>query len=216
MTQQNPQLSAQTAANTNSQQYTLTPVSDSTPVVIELPNELSGPEWIHRFPTSTQTSELHSPFRENTESFISALEAAGATVHISATFRPPERAFLMHPCAKIADGLEHPANVPTFAGVNIEWIHRDTHGQIDLPRSRQAARAMKNGYGIVYPPALASRHTEGRAIDMTISNHINRTVRNGLGQDITITSSGTLYLIGATYNVRKLLSDPPHWSDDGH
>lgn len=216
MSQQNPPPSAQTPANTNLQQYTLTPVADTAPAVVAVQSELSGAQWVSRFPTSTQTSDLRSPFRENTERFIYALTTAGVDVDISATLRPPERAFLMHHCAKIADGLEHPSNVPTLDGVNIEWVHRDANGQIDLARSRQAARAMKNGYQIVYPPALISRHSQGRAIDMTISNHINKTVRNALNQDITITSQSVLHQIGATYSVKKLVSDPPHWSDDGH
>jgi len=51
---------------------------------------------------------------------------------------------------------------------------------------------------------------------MTISNHLNKTVSNALNQNITIISQSTLYQIGATYNVRKLINDAPHCSDDGH
>lgn len=216
MNHQNSPPSAQTPVSTNPQQYTLTPSTDTVPVAVVVQNELSGAQWVDRFPTSKQTSDLRSPFRENVEKFIDALTTAGIDVEISATLRPPERAFLMHHCAKIADGLEHPSNVPIMDGVHIDWAHRDANGQIDLAGSRQAARAMKNGYQIVYPPALISRHSQGRAIDMTISNQLNKTVLNALNQNITITSQSTLYQIGATYNVRKLISDAPHWSDDGH
>lgn len=178
--------------------------------------ELSGAQWVERFPTSKQTSDLITPFRTNVENFISALEASGATVDIAATLRPPERAFLMHYCARIASGQLDPQNVPANEKINIDWVHRYQNGQVDLERSIRAARAMKNGYQIVYPPALTSRHSQGRAIDMRVDNFMNKLVKNAQGVDTLITSSIVLYQIGQSYNVRKLVSDPPHWSDDGH
>jgi len=60
---------------------------------------------------------------------------------------------------------------------------------------------MVAGYGIAYRPALTSRHIQGRAIDMRITGW------KGTEQE--------LYARGASFGVRKLIKDPPHWSDDG-
>jgi hypothetical protein len=95
-------------------------------------------------------------------------------------------------------------------GVNIDWVH-DTE-----QASRQAAQAMVNGYGIVFPPALISRHTERAAVDMSITGIVGRTIKDASGQDVVIHSMSELFPVGASYGVRKLVSDPPHWSDDGH
>jgi D-alanyl-D-alanine dipeptidase len=68
----------------------------------------------------------------------------------------------------------------------------------------------------VFRPALSSNHTQGRAIDMTITNYVGRTVSDATGQRIVLRSAQDLHGVGASYGVRKLASDPPHWSDDGH
>lgn len=191
-------------------QATLTPSTDTAPAVANVSRELSGAQWVSRFPGSSSTEDLAPNFRSSASNFISALKSAGATVHISATYRPRERAYLMHYSAKIAKGVISPSDVPPMNGVNIEWDHGDA------AQSQQAAQSMVNGYGIVFPPALISRHTERAAIDMTISGIIGRTMKNAEGTDIEITSNTILYQVGATYGCHKLLTDPPHWSDDGH
>lgn len=177
--------------------------------------EPSGSQWVARYPTSTSTSDLASPFREHVDNFIAALQAAGASVSIGATLRPPERVYLMHYSYAIANGAD-PSNAPTMEGVAIDWVHRDSSGNTDLPASQSAAQDMVNGYSIAYPPALSSRHSEGRAIDMTITNFMGKTFVNGTGANSTVASQGDLETLGSSYGVTKLHSDPPHWSDDGH
>jgi hypothetical protein len=71
-------------------------------------------------------------------------------------------------------------------------------------------------YGIVYAPALTSRHTEGRAIDMTISGYANKTFDDADGTATRVRTASDLYALGATFGVIKLVADKPHWSDDGH
>jgi hypothetical protein len=76
-------------------------------------------------------------------------------------------------------------------------------------------------FDIVFQPSLASRHIPGLAIDMTISWSGTIKVRNASGKDVALSTpvddtNTTLHGIGASYGVRKLLSDPPHWSDNGH
>ena len=74
---------------------------------------------------------------------------------------------------------------------------------------------MVSGYGIVYAPALVSRHSQGRAIDMNITNYLKKKFVNANKVATTVTSAAELHALGATFGVIKLASDPPHWSDDG-
>jgi hypothetical protein len=184
--------------------------------------QLSGAQWVNQFPQSTSIDDLVEPFRTNVNNFVSALRAAGAVVHISTTFRPPERAYLMHYSFRIANNTLNPANVPRHPGINIIWLHRDDKGNPDLNASRQAANAMVAGYNIAFAPALHTRHTQGLAIDMTISWRGNLNIMNGSGTVVHITSqprnggNTDLHTVGRTYSVIKLARDPPHWSNDGH
>jgi hypothetical protein len=179
--------------------------------------EVSGPQWCDRFPGSHSPEDLAPEWRGKAWAFISALQRAGATVDIAATYRPAERAYLMHWCWMIANLSQAPAAVPHMPGVDIDWTH---HG--DGSAARAAALAMVKAFDIEVLPALDSRHTHGRAIDMTIGwsgmlsirdfdgnlHHIRSTPRDGTNHE--------LVPVGASFGVIKLTSDPPHWSDDGH
>ena len=177
---------------------------------------LSGAGWVSRFPTSSSTNDLAMAFRTGVNNFVAALRAAHATVSISATLRPPERAFLMHFSYRIARENMDPATVPTMAGVDIEWVHRDAKRAVNLAASRAAASAMVNGYQIVFRPALNSNHTRGLAIDMSINHYANKNINNASGVAVMVRTAANLHALGATYGVHKLASDPPHWSSDGH
>ena len=175
-----------------------------------------------KFPTSVSVDDLVSPFRENVEKFIQALKNAGASVTISATYRPVERAFLMHYAYSIAKDNLSPAKVPANPAIAIDWVHRTKNGRIDYTASRQAAQDMVDGYDISFRPALASNHTLHLAIDMTLGWTGTLTIVNGAGKSVAITSApqsglnADLITVGASYKVLKLISDPPHWSEDGH
>lgn len=178
--------------------------------------ELSGPQWVARFPGSRSIFDCKPPFLDKISKFHQALVESGAQVKISATFRPPERAYLMHFCVKIAKGQIDPRNVPPMAGVNIQWFHGD------LARSKAAAQQMVTSYNIKFPPVLRSRHTEALAIDMTITwaGTLNIKDASGAVKAIGAPRSGetntNLHRVGASYGVIKLVSDAPHWSNDGH
>ena len=183
---------------------------------------LSGPVWIPKFPNSTSLDDLVDPFKSNAKKFIAALTKAGATVSIGSTLRPKQRAYLMHWSFKISAGYS-PEKVPAMTGVDIEWVHRDDKGNANLPASKTAADLMVSGYDIAYEPALVSRHTEGKAIDMDISWITPElTITDGAGKTVTIKtglkngSNTALHKVGASFTVIKLPSDPPHWSIDGH
>lgn len=179
----------------------------------------SGPEWCELFPTSRSVDDLSSPFKEGVIAFLRALDTAGVLTIISATYRPPERAYLMHWSCRIAGYRDkaqvfhqvQPHNVPAMQGVEIDW----TCGG-DLGKARAAAVAMKRTYNIVFPAALNSRHTKRRAIDMTFYLAGQHQVQNARGERVKVSRLSDLYPVGESYGVRKLISDPPHWSDNGH
>lgn len=228
---QAPQAQQQTPASSNAAATAtaaLTPESETAPVVVQAEAELSGAQWISRFPTSASTVDLASPFRENVVSFISALQAAGATVTVSATQRPPERAYLMHWSWKISKQNYDPQTVPSKDGVNINWVHKDAQGNYSAQASKTAATAMVNGYGMQnlgVAPSLSSRHIEGNAIDMNISWSGTLTIAKAAaaGNEVIETTprsgmNATLHTVGAGYSVIKYSgsgTDEPHWSTDG-
>jgi len=184
--------------------------------------ELSGIAWVGRFPTSKSTETLVDGFRQKCEAFLAALEDAGATVSINATLRPPERAYLMHWSFVINTGEVEPDDVPEYAGVEIEWVHRKRNRSIDLAASRAAAAAMVHGYDIAHRPSLTSLHIFGKAIDMSVEWDGALKIKQKNGSKKTIGSlprtglNHELWAVGATYGVLKLPSDPPHWSSTGH
>ena len=171
---------------------------------------LSGASWVDEFPTGTSTDDLSPSFRDAVNSFISAITAAGGSVSISATYRPPERAYLMHYAWDIAKGTIKPDRVPAMTGVDIEWDHGNK------TKSVNAASAMVRGYSIVHRPSLTTNHAGRTAIDMNVSGMINKTITDANGKKVTIKKASDLHAVGATYGVHKLVSDPPHWSADGH
>lgn len=202
----------------------LTPSADTTPAVVSIPErELSGAVWVQRFPGSANTGDLEDGFRQSVDRFVNAMRSSGMGVAISATHRPEERAYLMHWCWMVAKERVAPNDVPTYEGVNIQWDHGDD------PASISAAKAMVNGYGMSglnVAPALRSRHTERRAIDMTISWAAQSIAIAGAdGQLVTIATTprsgmnSDLQTVGRGYGVIKFVggaSDKPHWSTDGH
>jgi hypothetical protein len=182
---------------------------------------LSGGHWVSRFPTSKDVKGLEPTFRAKVERFIRAIKDGGGAVTVNSTYRPRERAYLMHWSWKIVK-RNHPAqNVPPMAGVDIEWWHGDT------AKSKQAAQEMVKGYGIgglPFPPSLTSRHIEGKAIDMHVSWRGSLKIKNADGTERTISSSPRdetnheLIEVGKTYGVIHFMpvhDDRVHWSTDG-
>lgn len=209
-------------------QARLVPAGEEIPVVVEVDvRELSGAAWVARFPTSRSTDDLVSPFRESCVAFLAALSAANASVTVSATLRPPNRAYLMHWAWRIVNQRYDPRTVPSRDGVDVRWDHADAEGAYDSAASVSAAREMVNGYGISrlqVAPSLTSRHIEGNAIDMTIGWQGDLTIEDASANQVLINSqprdgmNGDLHLVGASYGVVKFhggARDRPHWSNDG-
>lgn len=182
----------------------------------DLAKELSGSQWVARYPGSSSVDDLVSPFRENVQDFIQAIKNGSGAVKISATYRPTERAYLMQTSWDIAKGNIKAKDAPVLAGVDIEWVHpTDTE-------SIKAAQDMVSGYGIVFRPAYPTKHSDKTAIDMNISwtGVLKIAQKDGTIVEIKSTprdnDNTELQDVGETYSVKKLKSDKPHWSDDGH
>lgn len=185
----------------------------------DLASRLSGAAWWHanqaRFANSADLAALEPAFGAKAKTFVAALKAAGATVQVSATRRHEVRAYLMHFSWRIAKGGIAAAAVPAKPGCDIVWDHGDD------ARSRAAAQQMVDLFEIVFQPTLTSLHITGLALDMTISWPGTITIRDGAGKAVALSSprdgsNPALHKVGASYGVIKLLSDPPHWSVDGH
>ena len=208
--------------------HNLTPTSDQTPVIVEISTKKpSGRSWVSEFPTSVSLDDLAAPFATKATAFIAALRAAGATVSISATLRPANRAFLMHWAWQIVNNNADPQTVPEREGIDIEWAHQDDAGAYSRVKSVAGAKAMVNAYGmqnLKTSPSLTSRHIEGNAIDTTISWAGTLTINNASGTAVIINTEPRtemnleLHAVGKTYGVIKFLRgdrDKPHWSTDG-
>ncbi|WP_155264591.1 peptidoglycan-binding domain-containing protein [Sphingomonas segetis] len=181
---------------------------------------LSGADWWNanqqNYPNSAEIADLAPAFATAVGGFIRALETAGAIVRVSATRRNRQRVYLMHYSWKLAKGQIRARKVPVDRTVPIIWDHGDETA------SRKAAQEMVELFDIVYEPSLTSNHIFGKAVDMSIAWSEPMNVRNARGREVLIdlprsdARNPRLHAVGATYGVRKLLTDPPHWSVNGH
>lgn len=189
-------------------------------------NEVSGPQWVARFPGSSRLDDLAEPFKSAAVRFVTAVRNAGCSVTISATFRPPERAWLMRFSTAIARGEMQPEDIKPNPAIAIEWVHRTDSGAADPAKSRSAAIQMRDAYRVspTSPlPALASRHTERNAVDMSISwvGTLKIVQKDGSTREISSSPrtglNAELIQVGVDYGVIKAqFKDDPHWSNDGH
>ena len=183
---------------------------------------LSGLDWFKKnqskYPNSDNVNDLAGSFKTGVIAFIKALKDAGAAVDVSSTLRDPTRAFIMHYAWMLAKGQIKAAKIPKRAGLNIEWEHDDEK------ESQAAAQEMigNSGFKMKEMAALDSNHLTGQAIDMDVSWSGTLKIKNAKGDAVEIASTPTnggnkdLHAVGESYGVKKLLSDPPHWSFDGH
>ena len=185
----------------------------------------SGKYWVTwadaNAKNSNQLDDLEPGFRKKVEAFIQALRDAGATVEINATRRSEKRAYLFHWCWLIGLRKARPAAAPAKPGVPILWNHGS------LQKSIEGAKEMIAGFELAVPPrstvapSLASNHIYGKAIDMDISWSGTLSVEKQDGATIEVpylsnpNKNVKLQQVGASYGVKKLASDRPHWSYNG-
>jgi hypothetical protein len=71
------------------------------------------------------------------------------------------------------------------------------------------------------PPSLTSNHIAGKAIDMNIQWTETLKVKKKDGTVVEVpyvsdpNANVKLHQVGASYGVKKLTNDKPHWSYDG-
>lgn len=181
--------------------------------------KLSGADWFRRnqarFPNSDRVADLAPAFAAHVTQFLTALANAGTIVRISSTRRNRIRAWLMHYAWQVSHGAVAAADVPDEPEAGILWDHGDD------TRSVAAAAEMVRLFAIRFKPSLTSNHIAGLAIDMTItwSGPIEIVdaagAKHAIDQPRNGNDNGLLHTVGGSYGVRKLLSDPPHWSFDG-
>jgi hypothetical protein len=171
---------------------------------------------------STDVADLKDPFRTKAKAFIKALEDAGASIQIDTTFRSENRAYLFHWCWLIGLGKIKPSAAKSKIGVDIEWDHGDDKASVT------GAKEMITGFGLAVPPkskvapSLYTNHKNGDAIDMTITWEGKLHVLDKSGKEHVIkfmddvNENTRLHQVGATYGVKKLTSDAPHWSASGN
>jgi hypothetical protein len=171
---------------------------------------------------SVSIDDLVEPFKANAKAFIKALQDATATISISATKRSDKRAYLFHWCWMIGLGKAKASEASTLPGVDIEWDHGDAE------RSKKGAKEMIDGFGLAVPPnstnapSLITNHASGKAIDMDIAwtGTIKVKKKDGTEESVVFMADANkntkLHAVGASYGVKKLTTDAPHWSHDGH
>lgn len=188
----------------------------------------SGSYWVtwanaHEQP-SNSVDDLVEPFKANVKAFMKALENAGATIDPKSieTKRSAKRAYLFHWCWLIGLGKAKASEATEMTGVEIEWDHGDEE------KSKAGAKEMIDGFNLAVPPAstnapaLTSNHIAGKAIDMNITWKDKIKIKKKDGTEVSVdfkddvNQNTDLHAVGESYSVKKLTTDAPHWSVDGH
>ena len=190
---------------------------------------LSGAYWVSWVktyaPTSKEIKDLKGSFQTGVTEFKRALENAtpkGAVVVVSHTYRSDQAAYLWHWAWKIANRKIQPKDAKPYA---FAWPTRsgDRMGPRELNRQRQGRRGHGEGFQPnkgqqvrAVPDDAAPRPP---AIDMTIkwTGTIHVRKKDGTWVPVTfgpVNANTKLHEVGASYGVKKLLDDAPHWSDN--
>jgi hypothetical protein len=187
---------------------------------------LSGAYWVSWVNTYTPTSKeikaLNGSFQTGVIEFKRALETGGATVTVSHTYRSDQAAYLWHWAWKIAKRKCAPKDATPYAlpGRPVPEIQWD-HGNLNA--SVRGAEDMVKGFGLSttskHAPSLNTRHRKRLAIDMTIrwTGTIRVKKKDGTFVPLNfgpVNANTKLHEVGASYGVKKLLDDDPHWSDN--
>lgn len=187
-------------------------------------NTRSGASWVatansQGWTDSTDFSTFNGTWGPKARAFVEGLRNNGADVTVTAGLRHPNRATLMHYAWHVAAGSKTAAaaNADCRArGIAIEWDHGDA------TRTRSAANALKNAFGLVHAAALTSNHIAGLAMDLNIRSVPRSLTMNGKTYQSGGKGNGTLDEdkvdhIGRDMGVIWFGSgDWVHWSVDGH
>lgn len=197
---------------------------------------LSGAAWAKQFPASASLDALAPGFREKVKGFYAAMGDAGIERTVHTTYRPAERAYMMHYAWMVWKGQISAAKVPAFkpakgqSQVGICWQHTDADGKFDAKASRAAADRLVGAFALKrtnkVAPALNTLHTPRLAVDMDMKWAARGvTIAEKDGDLVKITTSprssmnAKLIAVAKTYGVIHFINgskDPNHWSSTGH
>lgn len=124
---------------------------------------------------------------------------------------------------KLPKGRERLDGVPPYSGVNIDWVHRNADGSMDLDASVKAAKEMCRGYGINVNSTMQavgrpdrSRHNCGAAVHLNITGYVGKRVKHAAGHDVEVRSFADPKHVGDGYGVTYHPHENMHWSDTSH
>lgn len=145
------------------------------------------------------------------------MKEAGIRVAINATFRPPQRSYLMHYAWRLARKQLDPQRIPKMAGMNIAWDHGEIDASVKAAKAKLIVLQINR---LPIKPALRSEHNSGLAIDMDLVRSGTVEVKDASGNMVKIATlsrngmNGQLIAVAATYGVKNYNgpgSDRPHW-----
>jgi hypothetical protein len=208
-----------------------------------LDGEPLGPRWTARFPNPESEDERlgalarsRADYAARVRSLLEQLRAQGADVALTSTLRSRERGYLMwgafrlsrveraRDVTRIARELES-ANRDWRLAIPIRWSHPG-----GWRRTVEAAREMADTYEVVYATeqgARDSNHYSGIAADF-VAVGLPRMLRlqapDGTVREFDLSapeesrdlslSPELIRWLEAHFELRKLLSDYPHWEDN--
>jgi hypothetical protein len=122
----------------------------------------------------------------------------------------------MHYSWRVSKGEVRARDVPAVGGLDITWDHGDEKASV------QGASEMVRLFRMAHVASLTSNHIRGQAIDMNISWTGSIVLRPAGASAAVEVKAGPrngdnqqLQAIGAGFGVKKLRTDPPHWSYNG-
>ncbi|MDH5180934.1 MAG: hypothetical protein OEZ39_02540 [Gammaproteobacteria bacterium] len=211
----------------------LTPANNGDPL---------GPNWTVRYKNPSKEADIiHAlrkaapGFNKRVASLVRQLRKQGVAVWYSSSLRHRERGYLMYGAfalSRTGDDSETTAMIKHLDRINTDWkLHipiRWQHPQ-GLAATREAARQMKETYGVVYATESGARnslHYEGIAVDFNAVGLPRKlTLRAPNGKQQTFDLSGAeesrdlsltpalIEWIEVNFDFYKLRTDYPHWTD---
>ena len=216
------------------------PSQDSFPKAED--GELLGPNWTMRFRSPTERPEMYrtlaekrpqSAFASRVASLVAQIEQQGGEVYLTSFLRYRERGYLMwgahelRSCAGsacVASTVRRLEAAKSWSNVDIDWSHPD-----GWEATREAARQMADAFDVVYATergARTSKHYDGLAADfvaMDLPRSLELWAPDGAHavfdlsdpeepRDLSLTP-GLIAWVEQHYQMSKLKSDYPHWSD---
>jgi hypothetical protein len=162
-------------------------------------------------PTSAEIKDLKGSFQTGVTEFKKALEAGGAKVAVSHTYRSDQAAYLWHWAWKIPKRKCQPKDATPYSlngrpVPEIEWDHGN------LLASIKGAEDMVKGFNLSMSsklaPSLNTRHRQSLAIDMTItwSGTIHVKKKDGTLVPLNfgpVNTNTKLHEVGASYGVKN-------------